>query len=169
MNRTERLRRRYRPETISALFVGESAPAGGRFFYDEDNPSRLRGFTEAVMRTELGERIGADFLSSFQRLGFYLDDLCQAPVNHLEPKPRGAACRACEPDLAIRIAAASPRIVIGISVTRRRNFQRALKGSGATAPLEVLTFPNRPEQVAAYRNQLADLIRRLDQKSLFLA
>ena len=169
MNRTERLRRRYRPGFISVLFVGESAPAGGRFFYDDDNPSRLRGFTEDVMREELGERIGRDFLRSFQHLGCYLEDLCLRPVNHLKPRPRREACRACEPDLAARIAAATPKVVVGISLTRRTNFQRALHASGTPASLEMLTFPNRPEQVIAYRRALIDLVRQLDRQGLFLA
>ena len=33
----ERLRRQYRPEHIRLLFIGESPPASGRFFYRRDS------------------------------------------------------------------------------------------------------------------------------------
>src|SRR5688572_24876523 len=33
----ERLRQAYRPEDVPLLFVGESAPAGGTFFYQADS------------------------------------------------------------------------------------------------------------------------------------
>lgn len=108
MERTEQLRRRYRPEAVTVLFVGESAPAAGTFFYDNESRSRLRNFTEEVMRAELGGRIGGDFLRSFQRIGCYLDDLCVEPVNRLRGKARREACRACEPDIARRLVSAAP-------------------------------------------------------------
>src|SRR5688500_3174792 len=114
MRRTEELRRRYRPEVISVLFVGESAPAGGTFFYDEENPSKLRRVTEAVMRKELAGRIGPDFLDSFTTLGCYLDDLCLEPVNQLPEPARTEACRACEPDLAERLKVSAPRVLVAI-------------------------------------------------------
>lgn len=46
----EELRRKYRPDKVLALFVGESAPAGGTFFYAGNSqmyryvrPGRSRG------------------------------------------------------------------------------------------------------------------------------
>jgi hypothetical protein len=33
----ERLRRRYRPDGVRILFVGEAPPASGRFFYQADS------------------------------------------------------------------------------------------------------------------------------------
>jgi hypothetical protein len=33
----ERLRRRYRPARVRLLFIGESPPASGRFFYRQDS------------------------------------------------------------------------------------------------------------------------------------
>lgn len=168
MNRTEQLRRRYRPEVISVLFVGESAPAGGTFFYDDGNPSKLRMRTERLMREELGDRIGPDFLRSFQRLGLYLDDLCLEPVNHLDPAKKREECRRWEPDLAKRLAAAGPRLVVGIGTSRRRNFERARLASGIAAPLEVMTFPNRPDQVERYEAELVALLHCIDRESLLL-
>lgn len=56
----ERLRARYRPERIVALFVGQSPPAGGTFFYFAN--SNLYRHTERAFREALDYRIGADSL-----------------------------------------------------------------------------------------------------------
>lgn len=168
MSRTEQLRWRYRPEVVTVLFVGESAPAGGTFFYDDDNPSKLRIRTERLMREELDDRIGDDFLRSFQRLGFFLDDLCLEPINHLSAVDKRRECRRWEPDLAKRLAAAAPRLVVGIGTTRRRNLERARVASAITAPVEVMTFPNWPDQIERYEAELVALLNRLDRDGLLL-
>ena len=49
----EEMRARYRPAQVSVLFVGESAPAGGKFFYDGNN-QMYRAFREA-----LGPKLGS--------------------------------------------------------------------------------------------------------------
>lgn len=168
MNRTEQLRQRYRPEFISVLFVGESAPAGGTFFYDDDHPSKLRIRTERLMREVLGDRVRSDFLRSFQRLGFFLDDICLEPINHLDPVAKRRECRRWEPDLAKRLAASAPRLVVGIGTSRRRNLERALMASAITAPFEVMTFPNRPDQIGRYEAELVALLNRVDREGLLL-
>ena len=61
---TEELRRRYRPETVRALFVGESPPAGGTFFYAAN--SNLYRFTEQAFRAALGQKLGGLFWQPFE-------------------------------------------------------------------------------------------------------
>jgi hypothetical protein len=55
----EALRASYRPERITTLFVGESAPINGTFSYDGDN-SMVRHMRQAVDSALPGE---GDFLS----------------------------------------------------------------------------------------------------------
>ena len=81
----ERLRRRYRPQRIRLLFVGESAPAGGTFFYAE-NSTLYFETREAFAKQFREELANRSFLDFFRGLGCYLDDLCLEPVNHL-PDP----------------------------------------------------------------------------------
>jgi len=70
MEAIEAARARFRPERITTLFVGESAPASGDFFY-YGNTAMFRRMQRAVEHA-LGE--GGDFLERFKAMGRYLDD-----------------------------------------------------------------------------------------------
>jgi hypothetical protein len=60
---------RYRPEKITTLFVGESAPDGGMFFY-LGNSQLLRNM-RSIVEQVLGET--DDFLATFKAYGWCLD------------------------------------------------------------------------------------------------
>src|SRR5581483_12338865 len=97
----ERLRRRYRPAEIRLLFIGESPPASGRFFYQRDS-GLYRAFRDAFLAADAS--ITEDgFLAVFQSSGCYLIDTCRDPVDHLDARSRRAACLAAEPSLARQI------------------------------------------------------------------
>src|SRR6516225_11447130 len=85
MTSFEEIRASYRPERITTLFVGESAPYGGTFFYNQDS-----GLFREIRKAFLG---GALFLETFRQSRFYLDDLVLEPVNHLENANRRSICR----------------------------------------------------------------------------
>lgn len=76
----ERRRARYRPPEISLLFVGDSAPAGGTFFYTEN--ATLHHDTRAAFARTLAPQIVAarPSLDVFKELGCYLNDLCLEPT-----------------------------------------------------------------------------------------
>src|SRR5271169_6036225 len=97
----ERLRRRYRPARVRMLFVGESPPASGRFFYQADS-----GLYRAIRQTFLWafpNPKDADFLKSFRDMDCYLVDLCGYPVDNLPGKQRRLACEQGEKKLAATI------------------------------------------------------------------
>jgi ferredoxin-NADP reductase len=72
MDAVESVRKRYRPQQIMTLFVGESAPHGGQFFYF-GNTGLTRYMKQAMEAAGLG---GEDnFLERFKAYGWYLDDL----------------------------------------------------------------------------------------------
>ena len=97
----EATRLRFRPERIMTLFVGESAPASGDFFYYGTS-----GMTR-YMRQAIEGAFGAtdDFLQTFKGYGWYLDDLALVPVDKLPGTERIAVCRSWQDSLAERIAA----------------------------------------------------------------
>ena len=66
----------YRPAKIKVLFIGESAPAGGAFFYKQT------GQVHSQFRQALTPHIGDSptFVEAFKEAGFYLDDLVLEPV-----------------------------------------------------------------------------------------
>jgi hypothetical protein len=68
----EEIRKRFGPEQIATLFVGESAPASGDFFYCGNN-AILRHFQRATEKA-LGPSELA-FLDRFKSYGWFLDDL----------------------------------------------------------------------------------------------
>src|SRR5229473_291781 len=72
MEAVEATRARFRPERITTLFVGESAPDSGDFFYYGNNA--MLGHMQRVVDNALGES-GDDFLTRFKAYGWYLDDL----------------------------------------------------------------------------------------------
>ena len=108
----EKLRRSYKPNQVQVLFVGESPPAGGDFFYAGN--SRLSRYTQEAFTEAFGvtfKSVGS-FLDYFRRAGCYLDDLCLTPVNHLSRSERRGERRRGIVHLAERIADMSPRAVV---------------------------------------------------------
>jgi hypothetical protein len=95
----EEIRNRFLPERITTLFVGESAPYSGDFFYSGHN-AMLAHMKRAV---ELAFGKTDDFLKSFRAYGWYLDDLVSEPVNHLPKSERIAKCLDAQRSLAERI------------------------------------------------------------------
>jgi hypothetical protein len=131
------LRALYRPERITTLFVGESAPINGTFFYDGKNPM-LTFMRQAVESALPGE---GDFLNRFRESGWYLDDLVLTPVNHLKPAPRRAAWREARDGLASRIAEYKPLVIVVLLKGIEPIVREAAVAAGSTATIYKVPFP----------------------------
>ena len=116
-------RKRYLPTAgVKVLFVGESAPDPHanqiRFFYHpvlRSADNLFRGIMLALYGADkqgLASTPKTEWLERFQNDGYYLEDLCSLPVNHLPAAQRSRARRAAVPDLISRIEALSPRGII---------------------------------------------------------
>jgi len=137
----ERLRDSYRPRKVKILFVGESRPASGRFFYQADS-----GLYRAIRDTFLAafpDLPSHDFLKSFRSLGCYLIDLCGRPVDRMKPKSRRRICSMGEPHLARTIRKLRPEIIVTVVRSIRANVQRAQERSGWTGFHLELPYPGR--------------------------
>jgi len=137
----ERLRRRYRPARIRLLFIGESPPASGRFFYRQDS-----GLYRAIRDTfrMVDPSITNDtFLEIFQNSGCYLIDACAVPVDHLDARSRHAACLAREPALTRTIRQLEPAAIVTLLKSIRDNVRRAAAQSGWRGPILELPYPGR--------------------------
>jgi len=110
----EELRRQYRPRQIKVLFVGESPPARGTFFYKGD--SGLARYTKLAFRQayNLPDLAMADFLHGFKAAGCYLDDLCVEPVNRMTMPDRRAVWKRDVDYLARRLETDLPWIIVPI-------------------------------------------------------
>lgn len=137
----ERLRRWYRPERIRLLFIGESPPASGRFFYRQDS-GLYRAIREAFRMVD--PSITNDtFLETFQRSGCYLIDACAGPVDHLDARSRRAACLAGEPALSQNIRRLEPDAIVTLVKSIRDNVRRAAAQAGWDGPILELPYPGR--------------------------
>jgi hypothetical protein len=137
----ERLRRRYCPTDVRLLFIGESPPASGRFFYQGDS-GLYRAIREAFHVID-PSITGADFLAVFQATGCYLIDLCLQPVDQLDPSRRRAACVAGERFLGRTIAALQPETIVTVVRSIRGNVEQAASRAGWHGPLIDLPYPGR--------------------------
>jgi hypothetical protein len=155
----ERLRQSFRPRKVRILFVGESPPASGRFFYQADS-GLYRAIREALLKAFPDLR-NADFLKSFRSLGCYLVDLCERPVDRLQPKARRKACSAGEPRLTKSLQALRPEIVIVVIRSIARNVQRSERQANWSGHHVELPYPGRwIRHRTAFVRQLVPILRQ---------
>ncbi|MCE5190507.1 MAG: hypothetical protein LLG08_01845 [Actinomycetia bacterium] len=157
----EQTRQDYRPQKVTALFVGESPPASEKFFYLGN--SNLARFTFKAFR---GRRPESDaemlgFLRDFQARGFYLVDLCLEPVNGLKRPARHAARRRGIEGLAATIARVRPRSLVVVMKGIKPEVVRAVEiASDPGLSVHVLPFPASGHQVE-YVEELRALLPAL--------
>jgi len=134
MEELENLRKKYKPEEIRILFVGESPPKGA-FFYDEAKGSNLgRATKEAFEKAfQMGFESYQEFLEFFKSQGCYLVDLFQERGKKIvcatEEEKREA-----EKKLKKFIAKHKPKIVVAVLKRIHRNVEKAVK-DGEVRPL----------------------------------
>jgi hypothetical protein len=141
MRARERLRRRYRPDRVRILFVGEAPPASGRFFYQEDS-----GLYRAVRDTFIAAFPSwqeSEFLDAFRAFGCYLIDLCGEPVDQMARKMRKSICYAGEARLARTIRALRPTVIVTLVRSIRASVKRAQMTAGWSGLHLELPYPGR--------------------------
>jgi hypothetical protein len=159
MTANERLRRRYRPDDVRVLFVGESPPAGGTFFYRAN--SKLYDATREAFEAAIPAlRREDDFLAAFQRLGCYLDDLCLEPVNdlHMRDSKRLAQRERGVAPLARRMKPRDPAVVCVVMKAIVTEVGRATDRAELDVQREALPFPARHR--AQYVRMLTHVVKR---------
>jgi len=158
----ETLRRSFQPDHVKLLFVGESPPASGRFFYQADS-GLYRAFrdTFAVLDSSIND---ANFLSRFQEYGCYLVDLCADPVDNLQPKARRTACAMAEDALAQTIDALKPLTIAILLRSIEANVNRAIAKTNWSGSLIALPYPGRWARLRTeFATLLTPVIRELSR------
>jgi hypothetical protein len=157
----ESVRERYRPERILTLFVGESAPHSGKFFY-LGNTALKRHMQETLEAAGLGGN--GDFLEQFKRLGWYLDDLVQTPVNQLTKPERKAACLTARKSLAERIAKYRPEAIVPLLLSIKDVVEGAAHDAGSTAPCYPVPFAGMGQQTR-FLKEMARILPKLPRNN----
>jgi hypothetical protein len=161
---TEALRQQFLPERVSVLFIGESPPAGGTFFYRAN--SLLYEATRDAFHAAVPDLVRkGGFLDRFRDLGCYLDDLCLEPVNHLKldnPLARKKRLRLREEGeapLAARMRQYSAKAIVITVVGIAENVGRAAISAGLDElPRPALPFPGRKAHRDRYVTELGELL-----------
>jgi hypothetical protein len=123
------------------LFVGESPPASGRFFYHRDS-GLYRALRDAFHLVD--ESIDdQNFLAVFQAAGCYLIDACSRPVDRMEPVVRRTACLAGEALLSRRIRSLQPESIVTLVRSIRENVERAALRASWTGTMLTVPYPGR--------------------------
>ena len=108
----ERTREQYRPQRLTLLFVGESPPARGGFFYFGSGivfASTQRAFAQAFRRSFTNPE---EFLRFFQSSGCYLDDLSHDAVDDRPKLERERALNGCIEAFAQRLRGLKPESIV---------------------------------------------------------
>jgi hypothetical protein len=122
MSELEELRKRFRPDCITTLFVGESAPDSGRFFYSGDSS------LFHAMKKAFGSH--ATFLDDFKLNGFYLDDLVLTPINKLEKHERSRLRQTSVAGLADRLIEYKPKAIVVVMQAIKPMVHEAMRKAG---------------------------------------
>jgi hypothetical protein len=144
---------------VSVLFIGESRPHGGTFFYT-GNSNLARYTQEAFARLYGPFATPTTFLKRFSALGCYLVDLCCKPVNGLTPAERRDACRAGESALARTLAKEQPRAIVVVKRGVAPFVGRAVAQAGVQREPDVLPFPSHGHQ-RSYVDALTRVLQKL--------
>jgi hypothetical protein len=147
------------------LFVGESPPAGGAFFYAGD--SQLYRSTRDAFSDSLGEGV-QPFLERFVDLGCYLEDLCDEPVNRLG-RERRAVHRSNEARLAGALAQLQPAVIIVLLKSIADSVDCAAYAAGlGEVERHVVTYPGRwHHHRAAFHKELTIVLSDLARRNAF--
>jgi hypothetical protein len=137
----EALRAAYRPKKVRMLFIGESPPASGRFFYQGDS-GLYRAVRDAFCAVD-SSITDENFLSLFKDAGCFLIDLCGRPVDKLEPTERRAACKAGEPALSGRIRDLQPVTIVCLVRSIEKSVERAIEQAAWEGTLLTVPYPGR--------------------------
>ena len=148
----ENVRTSYRPDRIMTLFVGESAPHGGTFFYNKDS-----GLFRELRKAFQGDD---HFLDHFKRKGFYLDDLAIEPVNHLSDKDRRAFCRASISSFVERLKDYKPQAVVILLRRIESMVVQAMDEAGVSCVTYCTPYPGLGHQLR-FHQAMAEIVPNL--------
>jgi len=163
----ENIRLSFRPDRIRVLFVGESPPANGTFFYKCD--SNLCHYTQEAFSSTFDMEFldAAHFLKFFGDQGCYLDDLSLTSVNIMDKPTRRRARENGVRLLANRIRTYEPETVIVVMRAIARYVKESIGIAGLNlVPVYSLPFPSMGNQ-RKYVVKLTEVLRELRAQGNF--
>ena len=154
----EKLRKSYKPDRIKLLFIGESPPQSGNFFY---NKGSLTSFTLRAFEKVFG-RVFSDthsFLIFFRLSGCYIEDICLEPVDKLFPKERTMMLKDSVEYFSGRLKEYSPEAIVIVLKRIESHVKEALRKAKINCPIYTLPFPGFGQQ-KNYINKLCEILQK---------
>lgn len=141
----EQLRQSYCPERIKMLFVGESPPAEGEFFY---RGCLMTTFVSRPFESKFNIQFkdNQDFLEFFKEQQCYLDDLCIEPVDKMTPFERKLKLQENVVPFSKRLSEMKPLIVVSVLKSIEKNVREAVGLSGVKTIFYSVPFPGNGHQ-----------------------
>jgi hypothetical protein len=152
MTDLETIREQFRPHPITTLFVDESAPYGGTFFYNQ-NSGLFREMRKAFHGHE-------HFLEDFKRNGFYLDDLVPTPVNQLKHSERIALCRHSISSFVERLKVYQPKTIVILMIAIQPMVVQAMHQAGLSQQPYCTPYPGFGNQ-PRFHKAMSEIIPNL--------
>ncbi len=141
MSAIEKMRESYKPEKVNILFIGESAPKSGAFFYDGKKhlfTTNIRKTFEEVFDINFNED-NQKFINYFKDKKCYLDDLSLEPVNDLSTSEKRIKLQESIIPLSERLKVVNPDVIVIIKKDIEHYVRSAIELS-CTSPEVVPTY-----------------------------
>ncbi len=156
-------RKRYKPQTITLLLVGEAPPhpSSGKFFYDGN---RLTECTKNAFQLAFPNipqaSNNAYFIKQFNMLGCYFDVLSLEPVNKRDAFRRNYTVLQHIPKFIQRLKDSPPKVVVAVMKRIDYFVKYALDEAGLdSARASYLQAPSRSKKsINEYVNNLRDIL-----------
>jgi len=163
-------RDRYRPTKVRLLWIAESPPTSGSYFYYQKTTGRDHLFRETMRAVGLWPmkeimRKGVDknpLLESFQSKGFFLIDTCSYPVDKLSNSERRRAVLDGTPGVVQMVSELTPNGIIIVKSNIYEPVKHALESGGFAGKIlnqRPLGFPSHGRQ-EPYRKRINDILRK---------
>ena len=163
-------RDQYRPGRVKLLWIAESPPTSGSYFYFQKTTGGDHLFRETMRAVGLwpaGEimKKGIDkqpLLERFQSKGFFLIDTCSYPVDKLPDGQRRRAIIDGTSSVLQMVSELNPNGIIIVKSNIYDPVKDALESSGFAGKIlnqRPLPFPSHGRQ-QSYRKRISDILRK---------
>jgi hypothetical protein len=158
-------RNKYKPENIRAIFILESPPKSGKYFYDPEGETTEPLFKAMMELIACKPTDKASGLAEFAKKGFIIVDASYTPVNHYkEGKERDQAIMVWRSTLSKDLESLTPdkkTPVVLVKANICRLFGESLKSAGFNVINNGATIPfPATGQQGKFRKQIALVLEK---------
>ena len=145
------LRNKYLIEKPKLIFILESPPASGKYFYDETGKTSEPLFNELMKALDYEPVDKKDGLNFFKNKGYFLVDSTYKPVNRMKGKERDNTILADFSELIVDLeginpAKKTPIILVKVNVCKLLESRLLSKGFIVLNKGNVVPFPSTGQQ-----------------------